>query len=132
MKEEFFPYRKLSHDTFGKIKIPSVELTLKATGEVRLYAIVDSGAVISLFPRSVCDLLGLKYEAGMKASLISATREEIPVRVHEVRIKIGEIEFSARVGFSEVENVPHLLGRLDVFDNVKIEFEKDGVKFTSW
>jgi len=88
--------------------------------------------VTSLFPRSVCDLLGLKYEAGMKASLISATREEIPVRVHEVGIKIGKIEFSARVGFSEVENVPHLLGRLDVFDNVKIEFEKDGVKFTSW
>jgi hypothetical protein len=42
MKEEFFPYRKLSHHTFGKIKIPSVELTLKATREVKLYAIVDS------------------------------------------------------------------------------------------
>jgi predicted aspartyl protease len=64
----------------------------------------------------------------MKASLISATHEEIPVRVHEVRIKIGEIEFSARVGFSELENVPHLLGMLDVFDNVKTEFEKDGGK----
>jgi hypothetical protein len=74
MKEEFFPYRKLSHHTFGKIKIPSVELTLKATREVKLYAIVDSGAVISLFPRSVCDLLGLKYEAGMKASLLESLR----------------------------------------------------------
>jgi hypothetical protein len=38
MKEEFFPYRKLSHHTFGKIKIPSIELTLKATREVKLYA----------------------------------------------------------------------------------------------
>jgi predicted aspartyl protease len=131
MKEEFFPYRRLIHEVFGEIKIPSVELILKNMKEVRIYAIVDSGAVISLFPKSICDLLGLKYEEGKKASLISATCEEIPVRIHRVKIGIGRIEFDARVGFSEVEKVPHLLGRLDVFDKVEIKFEKGGIRFTS-
>ena len=129
MKEEFFPYRKIVHNVFGEIKIPSVELILKGIKEVRLYAIIDSGAVISVFPKSICDLLGLEYEKGKEFSLISAAHEEISVRVHNARIKIGEIEFDARIGFSKIEKVPHLLGRLDVFDKVEIKFEKEGVRF---
>jgi hypothetical protein len=39
---------------------------------------------------------------------------------------MGGIEFGARVGFSEIEQIPHVLGRLDVLDKVEIKFEKDG------
>jgi predicted aspartyl protease len=129
MREEFFPYRSLTHEVFGTIKIPLITVVLKGFNSVKLYAMVDTGAVISVFPRSVCDLLGLSYEDGKEAFLLSATQEEIPVRVHKIIIRIGEIEFEARVGFSEVEQIPHVLGGLDVLDKVEIKFEKDGVRF---
>lgn len=131
MREEFFSYRILTHKVFGQIKIPLITLTLKNTKSVKLYAMVDSGAVISIFPKSVCDLLGLKYEDGEGASLFSATREKIQVRVHKVVVRIGDIEFEARVGFSEMEKIPYVLGRLDVLDNVEIRFERDGVRFVA-
>jgi len=89
---------------------------------------VDTGAVISLFPKSVCELIGLKYEDGEETLLVSAAQEKIPIRVHRVTIRIGEIEFKARVGFSEMEKVPHVLGRLDVLDKVEIRFEKGGIR----
>lgn len=129
MKEAFFPYKRLIHKVFGEIKLPLIELSLKHVRSVRLYAMVDSGAAISVFPRSVCDLLGLKYEEGRKASLLSATQEEIPMRVHKVTVRIGEVEFDARVGFSKMEKVPHVVGMLDVLDEVEIRFERDGVRF---
>jgi len=131
MKEEFFPYRILTHRVFGRIKIPLITLILRHARSVKLYALVDSGAVISIFPKSICDLLGLMYESGEKASLFTATREEIPVRVHRVVVRIGDIEFEARVGFSEVEKIPHVLGRLDVLENVEVRFERDGVRLVA-
>ncbi len=129
MKQAFFPYRRLTHDVLGEIKHPLIELVLKHQRYVKLFATIDSGAIMSVFPKSVCELLGLEYEEGEKAFLLSATRHEIPVRVHEVTVIIGEIEFKARVGFSDEENIPHVLGRLDVIDKVEIRFERDGVRF---
>ena len=84
-----------------------------------------------MFPKSVCELMGLKYEVGEEASLVSAAQEKIPIRVHRVTIRIGEIELKARVGFSEIEKVPHVLGRLDILDKVEIRFEKSGVRFVA-
>ena len=128
MKEEFFPYRILAHRVFGQIKIPLITAILKHVRSVKLYAMVDTGAVIPVFPRSICDLLGLKYEDGEPASLLSATREKIPVRIHKVAVRIGGIEFKARVGFSELEKTPHVPGRLDVSGNVEVRFEKNGIR----
>ncbi len=42
---------------------------------------------------------------------------------------IGEIVFKTRVGFSDEENIPHVLGRLDVIDKVEIRVKRDGVRF---
>jgi len=128
MKDLFFPYKHVASEIFGEVKIPVVKLFLRnAKGEIGVDAIIDSGAVISVFPRSICDIIGTDFEEGEKVSIKTTTGEEIAIRVIIVNFKIADFTFKARVGFAEIEKIPYIVGRLDVFDELDILFEKEGV-----
>lgn len=129
MRKFFFPYKHVRSDIFGEVLIPVAKIFLRGREEIGVDVVVDSGAVISIFPRSLCELLGLVFEDGRRASVRSATGEEIRVRIHRVGMRIWDFSFYARVAFSEVENIPYVLGRLDVFDKVEIRFERDRTSF---
>jgi len=129
LKEVFFPYRRIRSKTFGDVLIPVVKISLIGRREVGVDALVDSGAVISIFPRSLCDLLGLVFEDGKRASVRTATGEEIPIRVHRVKMTIEDSNFNIRAAFCERENIPYVLGRLDIVGKIGIKFEKDGTTF---
>jgi hypothetical protein len=129
MTELFFPYKHVYSEIFGEILIPVAKIFLSAKKEIGLDVIVDSGAVISIFPKSICELIGLNYEEGKEARVKTVTGEDFTIRIHKVEVRIGVFSLVARVGFSEIENVPYVLGRLDVFDKVGIEFERYGTKF---
>ena len=129
MKDLFFPYKRVRSDIFGVASIPVAKIILQGREEIAVDVIVDSGAVISIFPRSLCDLLGLDFDEGKGASVRTATGEEIRIRVHKVKMRVGEYAFDARAAFSENENVPYVLGRLDILDKIEIRLEKDGTRF---
>ncbi len=44
-------------------------------------------------------------------------------------MRIGDYGFDARVAFSENEDIPYVLARLDIIDKVEIRFERDGTRF---
>jgi hypothetical protein len=44
-------------------------------------------------------------------------------------MRIGDYDFTARVAFSENENIPYVLGRLDFIDKVEIRLEREGTRF---
>jgi hypothetical protein len=48
----------------------------------------------------------------------------IPIVVRRVSMKIGDKEFEARVAWSLTEDVPLVLGRLDVFNKFDILFKE--------
>jgi len=129
LKDLFFPYKRVRSDIFGVASIPVAKIILQGREEIAVDVIVDSGAVISIFPRSLCDLLGLDFDEGKGASVRTATGEEIRIRVHKVKMRVGEYAFDARAAFSENENVPYVLGRLDILDKIEIRLEKDGTRF---
>jgi len=129
LRKFFFPYKHVRSDVFGEVLIPVAKIFLRGREEIGVDVVVDSGAVVSIFPRSLCDLIGLVFEDGKRASVRSATGEEIRIRIHRVGIRVGNFVFDARVAFSEVENIPYVLGRLDVFDEVEVRFERDGTSF---
>jgi len=56
---------------------------------------------ISPFFPSLCDLLGLNFDEGSGASVRTATGEEIRIRIHKVKMRIGDHGFEARATFSE-------------------------------
>lgn len=56
----FFPYKRVISKVFGEVKIPVIKIFLRNGKEIGVDAIIDSGAVISVFPRSICDVIGIK------------------------------------------------------------------------
>jgi len=70
-----------------------------------------------------------RFESGEVATISGVSGRTIKVYVHRVHARIGETEISIRIAFAEIEDVPYLLGRIDILDCFDILFEKDKVCF---
>ena len=64
-----------------EVRRPVVEVELEAEDGtwVKILAHADSGADITVFPRTVCEILGLKLMEGIKGSVSGVTGEEIKI-----------------------------------------------------
>jgi len=131
LKKFSFPYKKEPSTLFGYIYRPVVEIYLKTREnqwfKVSTYA--DSGADITIFPKSVSEILGLKLQDGQESTVTGVGGEEIKIFVHKITVRIEEEKLKVRAGFAEREDIPYLLGRTDILTHFNILFEKDRVVF---
>lgn len=119
-------WRRRPSKHFGEVWVPFVRMGLQsAYGRWRSVTLqVDSGAIVSLLKRSVADLLGLRLEAGRRIELTSIGGHSTVVYVHTIQTRIDENFIrNVRFAIAEREDVPNLLGRLDVFDFLRIVFD---------
>lgn len=84
---------------------------------------IDSGAVISLIPRSLADYLGLPLYSGQRVEMTSVGGGTTIAYVHSIATKFEDTPLVIRFAIADSENVPSLLGRLDVFDHFRIAFD---------
>jgi hypothetical protein len=118
-----FPYRKEKSSTFGVMYRPVAKVILENEFDQWLY--VDSGADITLLPLSVGDLVGLRRLKQDKLQRIMGVgKSSVPVIVKKTSMRIGSLAFRARVAWSQVEEVPPLLGRTDVFRKFSVTFKE--------
>ncbi|UCF08048.1 MAG: hypothetical protein JSW28_10485 [Thermoplasmata archaeon] len=117
-----FPYMEL---TFGSS--PIIPVDLEAEKRTRVLAYVDSGATYSIFSHEICTVIGLDLKDGEKVYITVGDGGSIPVFIHPVKIRVGEIKFEAKVGFSEKLGIGvNILERRTVFDRFFICFnDKD-------
>ena len=90
MKTEWvFPYRKEPSDILGLIDRPVVEVHLrtKAGNWLSAIAYADSGADFTLFPKSVCKLLGLRLRLGRKSLIGGISGSALSVFIHTVEMR---------------------------------------------
>ena len=122
-----FPYRREKSSTFGVMFRPVAKVILEDEFDQWLY--VDSGADITLIPLSVGDLIGLhRLKHDKLQRIMGVGKSSVPIIVKTISMRIGPISFRARVAWSQVEEVPLLLGRTDVFRRFSVTFrEKEGV-----
>jgi len=120
---------RLKH--FGSIFRPVVEVRLYGAVSVNEIFYVDSGADITIIPRSVGELLELVLKEEDIVDLYGIGESALSVAIKSVDMEIAGKRFLARVGWALTERVPLLLGRLDVFNHFKILFDikKGFVKF---
>lgn len=86
---------------------------------------VDSGADITLLPKKFGEFLGFKFKEGEEIKEIKGIGgSKVPYVVRKVSMKIGEKEFKARVAWSLTEDVPLVLGRLDIFNKFDVLFKE--------
>jgi hypothetical protein len=82
---------------------------------------LDSGADITLLPKSVGDSLKFEVTDDIK-EMKGVLDVPVPIILKNIDVKLCNIEFSIRVAWSMIEEVPLLLGRMDVFDKFEIVF----------
>lgn len=115
MKELIFDYRNLN---------PIVDLFIKdKEGRYRYFAVyVDSGAAISVLTADDARQLGISLRQG-KSLELRGIKGKVKSFAHNVKVKIGEKEFSAPIAFSISNKTPRLLGREGIFKHFRICFD---------
>jgi hypothetical protein len=124
-----FKYRR-EETKRGVVYRPVVKVSLKSVDGhwYTFTAYVDSGADVSILPKGDAELLGINIYEGELWRLTGIGRAIIPAYLHEVRVKIGTLEFPARVAFADLNEVPRLIGRLDIFRKFKVTFDEQNLQ----
>src|SRR5437870_2450268 len=86
-------WRVRSHRFLGTIHVPIVELEIQdARGPFVPFSLcVDSGAVVSLLPRSAAPFLGLDPSAGRPIELGGIGRHAMKARLHDLVIRLAGV-----------------------------------------
>lgn len=124
-----FPYIKEAATVTEFISKPFAEVTLIGDiNEITEWFLIDSGADISLVSLNIGKLLGFGLKEGEEIKQLSGIgTTTIPYLLRTIKMKIGEKEFDARMAWSLIEDVPLVLGRIDIFDKFDILFkEREG------
>lgn len=87
------------------------------------YFYVDSGADYTLIPYRMGRFLGLEKIAS-EVREIGGIGGVIGARFAQVPIRIGDYQFDCMIGWAQLERIPFLLGRHDVFEHFDITFQQ--------
>ncbi|MGC8636484.1 MAG: hypothetical protein ACP5T5_05625 [Thermoprotei archaeon] len=120
-----FPYQQEISGTLGKSLRPRLPLQLKTKSgkwvTVSLY--VDTGADISMLPKSTSDILGINLKSGNEVIVVGLAGELIRAYLHDLECKIeGSDPFTMKFAISEKETVVPILGREGIFQRFNVRF----------
>lgn len=87
------------------------------------YFYIDSGADYTLIPYRIGYFLKLEKNAS-EIKEMGGIGGAIPVRFSTIPMKIGEYQFDCTIAWAQIESVPLLLGRENVFDYFDITFKQ--------
>jgi len=116
-----FPYRI---DAAGKT-FPVIPLSLEFAGRKKeFFALVDSGATISIFRSEVAEALGIDVNKG-EETYLGGVGGRIKGYIHEIKIEVAGKIFRCPIVFSHKYLVSfNLLGREEFFKRFRIIFEE--------
>lgn len=110
----------------GNVLRPVAEVVLKKDGlTVGIPMYIDSGADVSMIPLRFGRALGFKHEDGDVIQEIKGiSGAGVSYILKEVTLVLNGKELRIRVAWALVEEVPMLMGRMDVFDKFRITFDE--------
>lgn len=122
-----FDFRDESSGLFGKIKRPVAKITLiNKHKKIPQIFYVDSGADITLVPRSIGEILEFDNPNPSEIIDIKGIGEKgVPMVLRRLTIQLGDIKIDSRIGWALIEDVPLLLGREDFFKYFDVVFSKN-------
>ena len=121
-----FAWRRRTTRHFGEQWVPYADLNLRSvSGRWRAFSVqVDSGAVVSVLKRSAADLLGINLESGESIEPAGIGGPARRYFLHTCTSMLGDSPvLDLRIAFADREEAPNLLGRLDVIDRFRIDFD---------
>lgn len=129
LRSAVFPYG-ISFSKSGSVDIfpaAKVFFPYKDGGEVPLFLLIDSGAVISVLPLNDAEALGIKNVKNGDEILISGiSGKAIKGWQHEILVRLETDTVRLPTAFLEDELTPRILGRAGIFERFTIIFEERG------
>ncbi|MFQ5864873.1 MAG: hypothetical protein ACE5IW_06535 [bacterium] len=120
-----FSFKKVSSSKFGQILKPVVPVTvIGPKRKIKVFMLLDSGADISMIPYSLGEIIGLELDVATRSEIQGIGEGSVPYVLSQVRLRMEEVEISARIGWALIEEIPFILGRLDLFEQLAIEFRE--------
>ena len=126
-----FKYKKEKSASQGTIYRPVAEVVIennKIKIEAGMY--IDSGADISMVPLSIGRALGFSETTDKIFEMKGIAGEAVPYMIKTVNLVFPGYKFKARIGWALIEEIPILLGRLDVFPRFKVIFDESAKTVT--
>lgn len=122
-----FDFRKETSKLLGNIYRPVAKLLITHKDKtVPQIFYVDSGADITIIPRSVGEILDLPNPKTSEIFDIMGIGEKgVPIVLRRVQILVNDFKIFCRIGWALIEDVPLLLGREDFFKYFDITFIKN-------
>ncbi|HKI30264.1 MAG TPA: hypothetical protein VKA46_00130 [Gemmataceae bacterium] len=124
------PWRTLSGPDEREKRLPVLDVYLRTAGGsfVREVFVVDSGADVSMGPRRLCELVGLRWEDGELIQVTGIAQHEecvVPATIHMLDIYIRDAGCQLTIPFCFAEgDAPLLIGREGFFDAFRVTFDK--------
>lgn len=120
-----FPFEKRNSRRLGPILKPLIPVQLIGPkNSETMLMLLDSGANLSLIPYSVGEAIGLELDMSNRSEVQGIGEGSVPYILSQVKLGIEMIEIPVRIGWALIEEVPLLLGRLDVFGHFAVEFRE--------
>ncbi len=110
----------------GKILRPMADVILEANGQkIEAFMCIDSGADITMIPLRFGRALGFKQNPSDKILEIrGVSGGGVPYVLRNTNIFLNGEKLKIRLAWALIEEVPLLLGRMDIFPKFKITFEE--------
>ncbi len=117
---------KKERSKFGVIYRPLTKVILqKGKFSVEVSMLIDSGADISMIPFRFGKAIGFRQEKKDEISEVQGiSGAGVPYIIKNVIMILNGKRLNVRIAWALVEEVPILMGRLDIFDKFKIIFDQ--------
>jgi len=121
-----FEFRDEESNVLGKVARPVADVYFedKNGKEIIAFMYIDSGADIILLPRQFGEALGFEVGEDKIEEIGGIGNTKIPIVIKKAKLRIGNTMIEAMVAWALTEEVPYLLGRIDVFDKFNVYFKQ--------
>ena len=110
-----------------KLVVPELPILVKTKfGYRREWFLIDSGADITMLPYFANNLLECKLEKS-RTKMFGIDGYGVSVYKSKIKVKLLNEEEIIRCVFSERDDIPFILGRLDILDKYNMLFYKNEV-----
>ncbi|MCP4662697.1 MAG: hypothetical protein GY856_45470 [bacterium] len=117
------PVREEDFEELGTLLDPIIPVTITGPRrKLKIAMLLDSGADISFIPHSIGKTIDLTLDPENRSEISGIANVSVPYILSKVTLGIGDVDVPARIGWALTEDAPLILGRLDVFDKLAIEF----------
>lgn len=119
-----FEYREEDSGIFGRVLRPIVTAEVRGKDEWKTFiGYIDSGADISIAPKSFGEALGLALNQNIR-EVKGIGEARVPISIHGVDMRIGNVTLKVNFAIALIEKIPYILGRADVFKFFSINFRE--------